>query len=86
MTAARRHEFGRRPEKAGAAYGGCQSGEKLDAFAAATFLIAQGIPLRVIMEILGHSTITTTADIYGHVELELQRDATERAATALYGT
>ena len=54
--------------------------------AAATFLIAQGIPLRVIMEILGHSTIATTADIYGHVELELQRDATERAATALYGT
>ncbi len=54
--------------------------------AAATFLIAQGVPLRVVMEILGHSTITTTADIYGHVELELQRDATDRTAAVLFGS
>ena len=54
--------------------------------AAATFLIAQGVPLRVVMEILGHSTITTTADIYGHVELDLQRDATSRTAAVLFGS
>lgn len=54
--------------------------------AAATFLIAQGVPLRVIMEILGHSTIATTADTYGHVMPELQRDATERTAAVLLGT
>ena len=54
--------------------------------AAATLLIAQGVPLRVVMEILGHSTIATTADIYGHVELELQRDATDRTAAVLFGS
>ncbi len=54
--------------------------------AAATFLIAQGVPLRVVMEILGHSTIATTADTYGHVMPELQRDATERTAAILFGT
>ena len=53
--------------------------------AAATFLIAQGVPLRVVMEILGHSTITTTADTYGHVMPELQRDATDRVAAILFG-
>ena len=54
--------------------------------AAATFLIAQGVPLRVVMEILGHSTITTTADIYGHVMQEAQRDATDRTAAVLFGS
>ncbi len=54
--------------------------------AAATFLIAQGVPLRVVMEILGHSTIATTADTYGHVMPELQRDATERTAAVLFGS
>jgi len=54
--------------------------------AAATFLIAQGVALRVVMEILGHSTIATTADTYGHVMPELQRDATERTAAVLFGT
>jgi integrase len=38
------------------------------------------------MEILGHSTIATTADTYGHVMPELQRDATERTAAILFGT
>ena len=54
--------------------------------AAATFLIAQGVALRVVMEILGHSTIATTADTYGHVMPELQRDATERTAAVLFGS
>jgi len=52
----------------------------------ATFLIAQEVPLRVVMEILGHSTIVTTADIYGHVMPELQRDATDRTAAVLFGS
>jgi len=54
--------------------------------AAATFLIAQGVPLRVVTEVLGHSTITTTANSYGHVSLELTRDATDRGAELLYAT
>jgi integrase len=33
----------------------------------ATFLLDQGEELRTVMELLGHSTIRLTADIYGHV-------------------
>lgn len=44
----------------------------------ATLLIQQGVHLRVVMEILGHSSITTTADTYAHVLPETQRDATSK--------
>ncbi|HEV8574410.1 MAG TPA: site-specific integrase, partial [Dehalococcoidia bacterium] len=54
--------------------------------AAATFLIAQAVPLRVVMEILGHSTISVTADTYGHVAIEVQREATDRTAALLFGS
>ncbi len=33
----------------------------------ATLLIQQGVHLRVAMEILGHRSITITADTYAHV-------------------
>lgn len=33
----------------------------------ATFLLDQGVEMRVVMELLGHSTIRLTADTYGHV-------------------
>ena len=35
--------------------------------ACATFLIAQGVEPRTVMEVLGHSTIRLTMDTYGHV-------------------
>lgn len=41
----------------------------------ASFLIAQGIHPRVVMEILGHSEIGTTMNIYGHVLPEVQAAA-----------
>lgn len=40
---------------------------------AATLMIAKGIPLKLIQETLGHSTIVITADTYGHVAPEVQR-------------
>jgi integrase len=46
----------------------------------ATFLIAQGIHPRVVMEILGHSQISLTMNIYGHVLPETQREATTKVA------
>ncbi|MDP3061631.1 MAG: site-specific integrase [Chloroflexota bacterium] len=52
--------------------------------AAATFMLARGVNLRTVMEVLGHSTITLTANTYGHVALEVQRDATEQVAAALF--
>ncbi|GAB4426144.1 MAG: site-specific integrase [Chloroflexi bacterium OHK40] len=46
----------------------------------ATFLIAQGVHPRVVMEILGHSQISLTMNTYGHVLPETQRDATTKVA------
>jgi integrase len=44
---------------------------------AVSLLIADGVPLRVVMELLGHSQISTTADTYGHVFAESLRVAAE---------
>jgi integrase len=46
--------------------------------AAASFLIAQGLPLCLVMEILGHSMIALTANTYGHIEREIMADAASR--------
>ncbi len=48
-------------------------------------MLAQGVPLRVAMEALGHSQIHVIADTHGHVMLDLQGDATERVGAALWG-
>ncbi|MEX0782130.1 MAG: tyrosine-type recombinase/integrase [Dehalococcoidia bacterium] len=45
---------------------------------AATFLLAAGVDLKVVSEILGHSTLAMTADVYSHVVGELKRDAADR--------
>jgi integrase len=34
---------------------------------AATFMVAKGVPMRVVMDILGHSQMATTTDLYSHV-------------------
>ena len=52
---------------------------------AASIMLAQGVPLRTVMEVLGHSEIGTTANIYGHLTGELTRDATERVGRAIWG-
>jgi integrase len=41
----------------------------------ASMLLAQNGPPRVVMEILGHSSLDVTMNIYGHVMLDAQRDA-----------
>ena len=52
---------------------------------AATYLLSADVPMRVIMEQLGHSQMATTADLYSHVLPEVQRDASERIGEALFG-
>lgn len=46
--------------------------------ACASLLLAQGVPLRTIMEVLGHSQIGITANTYAHLSVELKRDAADR--------
>lgn len=46
---------------------------------AASLLLAQGVTLREIMEILGHAQISITADLYTHIAPEMKR----RAAVAM---
>ncbi|HTI15060.1 MAG TPA: tyrosine-type recombinase/integrase [Dictyobacter sp.] len=41
----------------------------------ATFLLSMGVDTKVIQEILGHSAISITADIYSHVSLAMQKNA-----------
>jgi integrase len=45
---------------------------------AASLLLAQGVPMRAVMELLGHSSISTTADIYSHVMPAMMRDVAEK--------
>jgi integrase len=41
----------------------------------ASLLLAQGVPMKVVSEILGHTQISTTADIYTHILPEAKKDA-----------
>ena len=45
---------------------------------AATLMLEQGVPLKVISEILGHSSIQVTSDIYTEVVDALKADAAAR--------
>lgn len=49
----------------------------------ATILLKAGIPLKVVSEMLGHTSIAITADVYGHVTAEMQRDAARAMEAAL---
>ena len=51
----------------------------------ATLLVAEGVPARVAMEILGHSTITLTMNTYAHMLPESNRDAMSRLDRRLDG-
>lgn len=52
---------------------------------AASLLLAQGVHPRVVMEMLGHSTITLTMNVYSHVIPDLQREAATKMEAALLG-
>ena len=38
-------------------------------------MLTNGVPLKVVSEILGHSSIAITCDVYGHVSPDVSRDA-----------
>jgi integrase len=43
-----------------------------------TLLLSLGVPPRVVMEIVGHSALEMTMNVYGHVALDDQREALDR--------
>ena len=51
--------------------------------AAATLLLTQGVPMKVVQEQLGHATYAMTADVYSHVAPELQHDTAASVDPAL---
>ena len=51
---------------------------------AATLLIEQGVHIRVVQEVLGHTRVTTT-ERYTHVATLQRKDASERMDQALGG-
>lgn len=50
-----------------------------------SLLLAQGVHPRVVMEIVGHSAIEMTMNVYGHVNLETQRRALDGLDDELSG-
>jgi integrase len=51
---------------------------------AASIMLAQGVPLEVVSDILGHSSIRMTADVYGHILEPQRRAAADAMETALW--
>jgi len=51
---------------------------------AASIMLAQGAPLRVVSEVLGHASIAITKDIYGHLIGDEKREATEAITDVLF--
>jgi integrase len=49
----------------------------------ASLLLAQGVPTRVVMDVLGHSQIAITMDLYSHVLQTALRDAADAIDRAL---
>ena len=43
---------------------------------AATLLLLRGAPPKVVSELLGHSSVSLTLDVYSHVLPDMQREAT----------
>lgn len=52
---------------------------------AASLLLAEGVSVKVVQEVLGHSLLSTTADIYGHLFPEAFDGAADAMERALAG-
>ena len=50
---------------------------------AASVMLENGLPLKIVSEILGHASVAITGDIYGHVAPDVSREAVAKLAAAL---
>jgi site-specific recombinase XerD len=51
----------------------------------ASLMLAQGTPLHVVCEVLGHASIAITKDVFGHLLEGDKRSAAESMSRALFG-
>ena len=51
----------------------------------ASLMLAQGTPLHVVSDVLGHASIAITKDVYGHLLEGDKRAAAESMTEALFG-
>ena len=49
---------------------------------AGSALVARGVHMKIVQEVLRHSSYTITADIYAHVAVAQQREAAEQLGEA----
>jgi hypothetical protein len=49
----------------------------------ATHMLAAGVPLHTVSELLGHSFVAVTGDVYGHVSNQGARSAVQRLSAAM---
>lgn len=47
-------------------------------------MLAQGTPLWVVSEVLGHASLAITKDVYGHLLGDEKKEATEAITDALF--
>jgi integrase len=50
----------------------------------ATLALQAGVPVKVVLEILGHASVTLTYDTYSHVIPGMAEDATSRVAALVF--
>jgi hypothetical protein len=53
--------------------------------ACASLLLAQGVPDHLVMNILGHSSIGVTKNLYAHVYPSMRKEAADKMNAALFG-
>jgi site-specific recombinase XerD len=46
-------------------------------------MVTSGVPLKIVSEVLGHASISITADVYSHVSPSVARDALDQLGTLL---
>ena len=52
---------------------------------AASLMLAQGVKIQVVSQVLGHSSIRMTADVYGHLLDPDRKEAAQAMGTMLWG-
>jgi integrase len=51
---------------------------------AASLMLAQGVKLQVVSQVLGHASIRMTADVYGHILDPDRQEAADAMGTLLW--